>query len=55
MNAASNPSSLMLAALAVPFAAALVIPVFRRRPNLREAVTLIAAVASLKSLMSAPS
>ncbi len=44
MNAIANPSWLIVAALAVPFAATLVIPLFRSQPNLREAVTLIAAV-----------
>lgn len=44
MSAFASPSCLILAALAVPFAAALIIPLFRSHPNLREAVTLIAAV-----------
>ena len=44
MSAIVSPACLMLVALAVPFAAALVIPLFRRQPNLREAVTLTAAV-----------
>jgi multicomponent Na+:H+ antiporter subunit D len=37
--------TLMLLALAIPFAAAFLIPVFHRWPNLREAVTLAAAAA----------
>jgi multicomponent Na+:H+ antiporter subunit D len=39
------PEDLILAALLIPTAAALLIPLFHRIPNLREAVTLIAAVA----------
>lgn len=38
-----SPDMLMLAALLVPIAAALLIPLFHRQPNLREAVTLVAA------------
>lgn len=37
------PENLALLAVAVPLAAAIVIPFFRRRPNPREAVTLVAA------------
>ncbi len=44
MSANVSATCLMLAALAAPFAAALIIPLFRRQPNLREAVTLTAAV-----------
>jgi len=43
MSTIASPAGLILLALAVPFAASAVIPLFRRRPNLREAVTLIAA------------
>ena len=39
------PEDLILAALLIPSAAALLIPLFHRIPNLREAVTLIAAAA----------
>jgi multicomponent Na+:H+ antiporter subunit D len=38
-----TPVELMIAAILVPFAAALVIPLFHRNPNAREAVTLVAA------------
>jgi multicomponent Na+:H+ antiporter subunit D len=38
-----SPETLVLAAVAIPFVAALLIPVFHRVPNLRESVTLIAA------------
>jgi multicomponent Na+:H+ antiporter subunit D len=41
---APAPERLLLLALLAPFAAALVIPLFHRRPNLRETVTLTAAV-----------
>ena len=44
MSGFASSISLMLVSLLVPFAAAAIIPLFRRRPNLREAVTLIAAV-----------
>jgi multicomponent Na+:H+ antiporter subunit D len=37
------PENLALAAMVVPFLGALIIPLFSRRPNLREAVTLVAA------------
>lgn len=40
-----TPEQLMLAALLIPFAAALLIPLFRGVPNLRESVTFIASVA----------
>ena len=40
---AFDPATLMLAAIAIPLIAALIIPVFARQPNAREAVTLIAA------------
>lgn len=43
MNVLAGPACLMLAAVAVPFVAALLIPAFGRQPNLREAVTLLAA------------
>jgi multicomponent Na+:H+ antiporter subunit D len=39
-----TPEFLLLAALLIPLAAAFVIPLFYRQPNLREAVTLVAAV-----------
>ena len=35
----------MLAAIAIPFAGALLIPLFHRQPNLREGVTLVASAA----------
>ncbi len=38
-----DPETLVLAAVAIPFIAALLIPVFHRVPNLRESVTLIGA------------
>jgi multicomponent Na+:H+ antiporter subunit D len=44
MSVFASPACLMLAALVVPFVAALVIPLFHRQPNLRETVTLMAAV-----------
>ena len=40
---AFDPATLMLAAVAIPLIAALIIPVFTRQSNAREAVTLIAA------------
>ena len=40
-----QPSDLILTAVLIPFVAALLIPLFHRSPNLREAVTLVAAVA----------
>jgi multicomponent Na+:H+ antiporter subunit D len=40
----ARPEWLLVAAVAVPFIAALVIPLFHKWPNLREAVTLIASV-----------
>ncbi len=43
MSAVVSPESLALIALVLPFAAALVIPLFGRWPNGREAVTLVAA------------
>jgi multicomponent Na+:H+ antiporter subunit D len=45
MIAALTPETLVLAALAVPLAAAFLIPLFHRVPNLRETVTLSAAAA----------
>jgi multicomponent Na+:H+ antiporter subunit D len=39
-----QPEWLLVAAVAVPLAAALAIPLFHRQPNLRETVTLVAAV-----------
>ena len=44
MNALARPECLLTAAVAVPFLAALIIPLFHRSPNLREAVTLGASV-----------
>ncbi|MCB1509728.1 MAG: monovalent cation/H+ antiporter subunit D family protein [Hyphomicrobiaceae bacterium] len=43
MNLALTPENLILAALAIPTLAALLIPLCHRAPNLREAVTLISA------------
>jgi multicomponent Na+:H+ antiporter subunit D len=43
MNSILSPESLVLIAVIVPFAAALVIPLFEKAPNLRETVTLLAA------------
>ncbi|HET6746442.1 MAG TPA: proton-conducting transporter membrane subunit, partial [Candidatus Limnocylindria bacterium] len=40
-----TPEHLILAALVIPFAGAALIPVFHRRPNLRESVTLLTALA----------
>jgi multicomponent Na+:H+ antiporter subunit D len=45
VSAAIAPESLLLLAVATPFLGALAIPLFRARPNLREAVTLTAAAA----------
>ena len=39
------PEDLILAALLIPFAGAALIPVFHGRPNLRESVTLLSALA----------
>jgi multicomponent Na+:H+ antiporter subunit D len=39
-----SPTTAMLAALALPLSAALIIPAFDRRPNVREAVTLLTGV-----------
>jgi multicomponent Na+:H+ antiporter subunit D len=47
----SAPQTWLLVALAVPFAAALLIGAFRRHPNLREGVTLAAAVVLLVSVV----
>jgi len=44
MNALARPECLLTAAVAIPFVAALIIPLFHRSPNLREAVTLGASV-----------
>ena len=44
MTLAARPECMLIAALAAPFLAALVIPLFRDRPNLRETVTLVASV-----------
>ncbi|MEW5965280.1 MAG: proton-conducting transporter membrane subunit [Pseudomonadota bacterium] len=41
----AEPENLVLAAAAIPFVAALAIPLFHNRPNAREAVTLIASAA----------
>lgn len=43
----ADPVTLLLATLLVPLAAALLIPVFHRQPNAREAMTLTAAAALL--------
>src|SRR3990167_2441229 len=43
VSAVMSPERLVLLALLLPFAGALLIPVFHRQPNLREAVTLTAA------------
>lgn len=40
-----TPEQLLLAALLIPFVAAVLIPLFWRAPNLRESITLIAATA----------
>ncbi len=48
----AQPETLMLAAIVIPFAAALVIPLFRRAPNPREAVTLVAAAALFLAVLS---
>ena len=40
-----QPSELIVAAVLIPLAAAFLIPVFHRSPNMRETVTLVAAVA----------
>ena len=39
----SDPVQMMIAALLVPLLAAVLIPVFHKQPNVREAVTLVAA------------
>ena len=44
MIALPAPEDLILAALAIPFAGAALIPVFHRLPNLRETVTLLTAL-----------
>ena len=44
MTVFDQPEHLITAAMSAPFAAALIIPLLRNRPNLREAVTLSAAV-----------
>jgi len=46
------PEPLLLAALLIPFIAAALIPLFWRTPNLRESVTLIAAVALAATVWS---
>jgi multicomponent Na+:H+ antiporter subunit D len=43
MMASLSPETLVLAAVLVPFAGAVVIPLFRSRPNLRETITLASA------------
>ncbi|MCK6452717.1 MAG: monovalent cation/H+ antiporter subunit D family protein [Alphaproteobacteria bacterium] len=48
----ARPETLMLAAVVIPFAAALAIPLFRRAPNPREAVTLVAAAALFLAVLS---
>jgi multicomponent Na+:H+ antiporter subunit D len=46
-----TPEHLVLAALVIPFAGAALIPVFHERPNLRETVTLLAALALLAAVL----
>jgi multicomponent Na+:H+ antiporter subunit D len=48
---AFSPETLVLAAVAIPFIAAVLIPVFHRVPNLRESVTLIAAGALVAAVL----
>ena len=43
MTAVPSPESLVLLALLTPFVGALIIPLFRKLPNLRETVTLVTA------------
>jgi multicomponent Na+:H+ antiporter subunit D len=43
MSAIPTPEGLIVLALLVPFAGALLIPLFRNQPNLRESVTLVTA------------
>jgi multicomponent Na+:H+ antiporter subunit D len=47
MSALAAPETWLIAALIVPFAGALLIPIFRNWPNLRETVTLVTAVTLL--------
>ncbi|MBI3434295.1 MAG: monovalent cation/H+ antiporter subunit D family protein [Proteobacteria bacterium] len=47
MSALPAPETVVAAAVIVPFAAALIIPLFDARPNARETVTLLAAAALL--------
>jgi multicomponent Na+:H+ antiporter subunit D len=45
MRLALAPETLLLAAMVVPFLAAVALPIFHRAPNAREAVTLVSAAA----------
>lgn len=45
MNAALSPEGILVLALLTPFAGALILPLFHRQPNLREAVTLVTSAA----------
>jgi multicomponent Na+:H+ antiporter subunit D len=47
-----TPEHLILAALAIPFAGAALIPVFHRLPNLRETVTLLTALGLFLAVLS---
>jgi multicomponent Na+:H+ antiporter subunit D len=47
-----TPEHLILAALVIPFAGAALIPVFHERPNLRETVTLLTALALFGAVLS---
>jgi len=51
MKALSAPDSLVLIAVIVPFIGALLIPLFGKYPNRREAVTLVTAVALLAAVI----
>jgi multicomponent Na+:H+ antiporter subunit D len=51
MTLLTRPEYLVLVALAAPFAAAVVIPLLRSRPNLREAATLAAAAILLLAVV----
>jgi multicomponent Na+:H+ antiporter subunit D len=47
----ASPEAMAVAALVVPFAGALLIPLFRGRPNLRECVTLVTAALLLLAVL----
>ena len=53
MTLSYPPEALVLAAVLIPFIGALLIPVFHRVPNLREAVTLATAGALFLDACSA--